>query len=930
MKRTLFILIILKISFLLEAQVISADPVMPVDDQPVTITFNAAEGSAGLEGYTGDIYAHTGVITSESTGSSDWRYVKAEWGENITACKLTSIGNDMYTLDIQPSIREFYGVPDGEKIEQLAFVFRSADGSQTGKTSSGGDIFQTITTADLTVTFNLPKELAVYQTGSEVQVSIIATNASEISVYLDEAEVATGSGNSLQASFFAGNVGKYTLKAIASDGSNSVEQSIDFYVRSEVVEEMMPAGLKRGVNIRDDQSVTMVLFAPYKEFVYVIGEFNNWLPDDNYLMKKDGDYFWLTIDGLDKDTEYAFQFFIDGEIRIADPYTNKTLDPDDQYISNNVYPDLKDYPSGLTEHVASLFKINKEIYNWNITEFSNPEVNKLIIYELHIRDFTANGDIKTVKDSIAYLKRLGVTAIELMPFNEFEGNDSWGYNPSFYFAPDKAYGTENNYKEFIDVCHQNGIAVIMDMVLNHSFGQSPFARMYLDGGKPAENNPWYNRDSNIENSGLSWGYDFNHESEHTKELVDSICSFWINEFKVDGYRFDFTKGFSNTPFTVASDEWANGPDPARVAILKRMADEIWNRKQDAIIAFEHLADNVEEKELANYGILLWGNHNHNFNEATMGYNESGKSDFSWASYKNREWNNPHIINYMESHDEERIMFKNLTYGASTAGYDITKLKTALKRTEAAAVFLMSIPGPKMVWQFGELGYDYSINTCTDGTIDDACRTGRKPIVWEYQEEVNRLSLFDTYKTIIDLKKEEPVFSTEDFDMNVWSGVKNISLNYEGSDVRLVGNFNLTSQSVVPGFSSTGYWYNHFKGDSVNVTDLNMQYSLEAGEFALLTQRKLKGFMPHTGLGDPLYFKDASISPNPATSELFIQTGDKPFMGFYVMGVTGEVISTTWETSYSSTIQIEHLSPGVYFLVLKGENNVQRVFKFIKR
>ena len=57
-----------------------------------------------------------------------------------------------------------------------------------------------------------------------------------------------------------------------------------------------------------------------------------------------------------------------------------------------------------------------------------------------------------------------------MPFNEFEGNDSWGYNPDFYFAPDKYYGPKNTLKEFIDSCHSKGIAVIMDIALNHSFG----------------------------------------------------------------------------------------------------------------------------------------------------------------------------------------------------------------------------------------------------------------------------------------------------------------------------------------------------------------------------------------------------------------------------------------------------------------------------
>ena len=539
---------------------------------------------------------------------------------------------------------------------------------------------------------------------------------------------------------------------------------------------------------------------------------------------------------------------------------------------------------------------------------------------MHIRDWTANGDIKTVTDSINYFKELGVNVIELMPFNEFEGNDSWGYNPSFYFAPDKAYGTANDYKEFIDVCHQNGLAVLMDMVLNHSFGQSPFARMYLDGGKPAANNPWYNRDSNIENSSLSWGYDFNHESQDTEELVDSICSFWMSEYKIDGFRFDFTKGFSNTPFTIASDEWAMGPDPSRITILERMADEIWKRNPDAVVSFEHLADNAEEKELANYGILLWGNHNHNFCQTTMGY--ASESDFSWASYINRGWNDAHIVSYMESHDEERVMYKNENYGASSGSYNVTELKTGLERSGAAAAFLLSIPGPKMIWQFGELGYDISIN--------ENGRTGRKPIKWEYYEDEGRKALFDTYSRMNLLKTTEPVFSTTDFAVDASALTKRIELNYPESDVRLVGNFDLTAKAIKPNFSSAGLWYDYFNGDSVQVSNVDITVTLDPGEYKLYSQKKLYGFIPHTSIGDPTYFKDANISPNPTSDYFTVFTGEKPLRQLKITTITGNLVFYTEVTDANPQIDISSYPAGVYLVHLIGDGNGYKVFKMIKK
>ncbi len=910
---------------------VTTSPASPVDSESVLITFDASLGSQGLMDYTGDIYAHTGVITDQSTSSSDWKYVKAGWSENIEACKMTSLGDNLYQLEITPSIIDFYGVADGETIEQMAFVFRNSDGSLEGKTSSGGDIFVNVSTLNLTVSIQEPVDYAVYASGDSVDVQITATNATAISYYVNGSLMESVESDTLITSFTAGDAGKHTLVATASADGSSVNDTIDFYVRGEVDTVAMSDNLKRGVNRIDEETVTFVLYAPDKSFVHVIGDFNNWEPNDDYLMKLDDDgvHFWLTVSGLDANTEYAYQYYIDGDIRVADPYTNKTCDEYDVYIDEDVYPDLKDYPDEFTSYPTAVFTINEDEYQWTVTDFTNPDISELVIYELHVRDFTDSGAIKTVTDSINYFIDLGVTAIELMPFNEFEGNDSWGYNPSFYFAPDKAYGTPNDYKEFIDVCHENGIAVLMDMVLNHSYGQSPFARMYLDeDGNPADNNPWYNPTSNFLNPDAQWGYDFNHESEDTQELVDSICSFWMSEYKIDGFRFDFTKGFSNTIYD--EDSWGSAYDADRIVILERMADEIWARKSDAIISFEHLSDNDEETELANYGILLWGNHNYAFNEATMGYYNN--SDLSWMSYVNRGWDEAHIVNYMESHDEERIMYKNLTYGDSEGDYDVTELETALERTQAAAVFLISVPGPKLIWQFGELGYDYSINTCTDGSVDEdgGCRTSSKPAGWEYYGNEYRMALFDVYSEIINLKKKEPVFTTDDFSMSVSGAAKRIELNYTDSDVRLIGNFDLVEQSIQPNFSSTGVWYNHFAGDSITVTDMDAYYTLDAGQFALFSQKKLEGFIPSTGIGDPTYFEDAFIAPNPTSNQVTIYSGDNLLVQVKITSLTGIELYNEKVATTELQVNVGSFPTGIYLVHLIGDDDGYKVFKLLKQ
>src|SRR5690606_27934258 len=143
------------------------------------------------------------------------------------------------------------------------------------------------------------------------------------------------------------------------------------------------------------------------------------------------------------------------------------------------------------EGIVSVLSLNNTAYNWQTTTFNRPDALDLVIYELHVRDFLDQRNYKTLRDSISYLKRLGVNAVELMPVQEFEANSSWGYNPSFHFALDKYYGTTNELKAFIDECHQEGIAVILDMVLNHAFGQSPMVRLYQQSGS-LTNNPWFN------------------------------------------------------------------------------------------------------------------------------------------------------------------------------------------------------------------------------------------------------------------------------------------------------------------------------------------------------------------------------------------------------------------------------------------------------
>ncbi|MFH2032362.1 MAG: alpha-amylase family glycosyl hydrolase [Bacteroidota bacterium] len=855
---------------LLFSQVLKTIPEFAKESDSIIVIFNAAEGNQGLKGYTGDVYAHTGVLTNLSATPSDWKHVIGSWGNNTTQPKLTRIGTDLYQLVIG-NPREFYKVTEtAENIQKLAFVFRSSDNQKTGRDSDGGDIFATIYEKGVNVSIVSPTEEFLFtELNDTISIKAIATDADTLSLFLDNIVLSRSTTDSLEYDLVVQTTGKHWIKVVGvNNNGTKASDSLSYIVNIEASVLPLPDGITTGINYISNNSVTLALYAPNKKFVYLIGDFTDWQIDTAFQMNRtpNNSTYWITVNNLSIGTEYGFQYLIDGDLKIPDPYADKILDPwNDKWIDDATYPNLKKYPTDKTTGIVSVLQTAQGNYVWTTDNFLKPKKTDLVIYEMLIRDFVSTHHYQTLIDTLDYLQKLGVNAIELMPVFEFEGNESWGYNPMMYFAPDKYYGTKNDLKAFIDAAHGKGIAVILDMVLNHSYGLNPLVRLYWDAAnnRPSPDNPWFNVTS--PNPVYSWGSDFNHESQATKDFVDRVNKYWLTEYKFDGFRFDFTKGFTNTP----GDGGAR--DNARIQILKRMADAIWQTDPQAYVILEHFVDNSEEKELAEYGMLVWGNSNYNFNEATMGYNESGKSDFSWASYKNRGWSVPHLVSYMESHDEERLMYKNLLYGNSSGGYSVKYLPTALNRIKLASAFFFSIPGPKMIWQFGELGYDVS--------IEENGRVGNKPILWNYLDDINRENLYKTISVITDLKKNFDVFETTNFSMSVSSGAKRIALNHASMSVTIIGNFNVAETQINPAFQHSGKWYDFFSGDSVVINDASALISLAPGEFHIYSDKKLP--TPEAGIltdieeetiSLPDQFLLAQNYPNPFNPETTIEFG----------------------------------------------------------
>ncbi|MCB0629472.1 MAG: alpha-amylase family glycosyl hydrolase [Saprospiraceae bacterium] len=873
LQRLISLALLVLVARVLSGQIITVDPAFPTATDQITIYFDATKGTAGLKDCNCDVYLHTGVITNQSTGSSDWRYVQTTWGQANSAWKMSPVSGqaNQYSYVIGSSIREYYQVPAGEAIEQLAFVFRNADGSKEGKDTGGADIFYEVYDASLQIALTSPAQNPFFvDQGANVVVEAQSNKAATLSIWQDgilEKEVSNTTN--ISNTFVADN-GIHIVEVRAVAGNETASQTLVYLTSDAQSPTPPPADYPDGLSRINESAAFFQLHAPTNELAFLIGDFNDWQISADYLMHRSEDgTFWLEVDGLTPGQTYTYQYLVDEGIRIADPLSTLVLDPEhDQYIPEVTFPDLPDYPVGNTQGIVSVFKWGSPDYNWQIGDFQAPPREELVVYELLLRDFLARHDYQTLKDTLDYLQRLGINAIELMPISEFEGNISWGYNPSFHMALDKYYGTPEAFKSLIDECHRRGIAVILDVVYNHAFSQSPLARLDWDAAafKPSPTNPWLNVEATHP---FNVGYDFNHESPDTRRYIDRVMQYWLEEFRVDGFRFDLSKGFTQRRTTDVGF-WGSY-EPNRIATLKHYADVMWSVNPDAYVILEHFADNLEEVELINYGMMSWagaGVHNA-YLEGSMGY----ATDLKGASYKYRNWPLPHLMAYMESHDEERMVYKNKTFGNSLGNYNVKNYPTSIRRAELAAAFFYTIPGPKMLWQFGELGYDYSINTCEDGTIGD-CRLSPKPIRWDFLDDPARNRLFDVVSGLIYLKTNYDVFNTTDFTLDVSSNTpaKKIFLNNAEMDVVIQGNFDVSDQTLSNAFSHTGWWYDYFTGDSILVENAGMSVSLAPGAYHVYTSVALNeppnGFPTKVNTLVKDHFQ-IRISPNPVSSHFRI-------------------------------------------------------------
>lgn len=968
MKRFLLAILLILTGITVDAQLLRWSPAFIQDTSAsITITCDATKGNKGLLNYTPatDVYVHIGVITSASTSSSDWKYVPFTWGTTNPAANAPAAGTNLWRYTITGGLRSFFNITNpSEKILKIAILFRNGNGSIKQTNADGSDMYIPVYDNGLYARIDTPLKQPTYipiiepvtkNVGDVLNINAKASQPSRLTIYYNGTAIAYDSAvTQLSAAPTIAAAGTQTVIAEAYSGSAFSRDTVSFLVSGGTNFAPLPAGVTDGINYEPgDTSATLVLYAPKKTKIIVLGDFNNWTPSLNYQMNETPDSlrFWIRLTGLTPGVEYAYQYQIDGSLTVADYNAEKILDKNvDPQIPSTTYPNLKPFPANAVGSIVSVLQTAKPAYNWQVTNFFRPDKRNLLIYELLIRDFTATQNWKGLQDTLSYLKRLGVNAIEVMPFNNFEGYSSWGYNPNFYFAPDKVYGTETAVKQFIDACHQQGIAVIMDMVMNHSFGSSPMVQMYWDPVKniPAANNPWFNQ---YPTHAYNVGYQFNHQSQATIDFRNRVITYWLTKYKIDGFRWDLAKGFTqkNTCDAFGNNcnvaAWGNY-DTARVATWKNIYDKIQSVSQGAYCILEMFADNSEEQVEANYGMMIWGNLNSNFNQATMGYSNPSW-DVSYGVYTNRGYNQPNLITYMESHDEERLMYKNEQYGNSNGSYAIKDTATGLKRNAMATALWAMIPGPKMLWQFGELGYDYSINTCPNGTVDatGGCRTDPKPLRWDYYSNPNRLALYNVYAQLLKLRTN-PVYSStftapKNISYNLGNAFKQLIVTGDSLSVVFVGNFDVNQQSTSVTFPSAGTWYSYLSSKTITASGGADNITLQPGEYYVYTNKNVNNTVVTavTPVNNPLENMQLQISPNPANAAAMVkfQVPASGVVRLDVYNIDGQYMANIWNgfkpkgmqtiSLYANGFSSAGLPNGVYFLVME-QNGQRKVQQFL--
>ncbi len=478
------------------------------------------------------------------------------------------------------------------------------------------------------------------------------------------------------------------------------------------------------------QNTTFELFAPYNKSVDLIGDWDQWKPIP--MIKDDKGIWRVEVPLPDGEYQYKFEliskspFVLDQKVTIADPRAMRfTLD----------------------SHENSVIKVKKGVpvihtYKWKHDDVPLVPNEQLVIYELHVGDFRGGmgddqkkpGKFTDVIEKLDYLADLGITAIELMPVNEFPGDHSWGYALHSIYAVENSYGTPEELCKLVDEAHARGIRVIHDAVYNHMQSEAPLTRIDYDY--------WF-YEHNPDEASLNFGPKFNYEFHDdnldiwpAREYVINALRLWVEQFHIDGIRFDCTRAIKYYDLL----QWFNNEAHSRVGFkpFYTIAEHV---PQDPTIA------GVEGPVDA-----AWHDNFYRQMSATaIGTNKDGREPYNTSevlrlldSRKDGFSSGYNTIQYLNNHDEQRVMYQ---LGAMANTFD----DAAFRRAKLGASLLLTAPGIPMLWMGEEFGQP------TPKTLEP------QPLQWGLLENDRNKGLFQHYSHLIKLRKENPALYSDNFE-----------------------------------------------------------------------------------------------------------------------------------------------------------------------
>jgi len=539
-------------------------------------------------------------------------------------------------------------------------------------------------------------------------------------------------------------------------------------------------------------SIEFQLFAPYNKGVALIGSFSDW---QEIPMQKDRQGYFRTLVELE-DGVYQYKFRLQSKSWFFEP--DQWVDVNDPYAT-----DID------ADHENSVVRIKDgqritDTYVWQHEDHPLPADQELVIYEMHVANFSGGeddphprGKYKHVIEKLDYLCELGINAIELMPVKEYPGDYSWGYNPRYFFATESSYGTTAGLKQLIDECHGRGIRIILDGIYNHSEAASPLTQI--------DHDYWYHHEPRDPEN--NWGPEFNYEFYDEKldtyparKFIGDTVRFWIQEYHIDGIRYDAARQMANYDFM----GWI-------VQEAKRMA----SMKPFYNIA-EHIPETTDIVGPEGPMDACW---HESFYHCVLEHITGDTFDLERLkdvldAKRQGYLGATDVVNYLTNHDQEHLMVE-------LAEREIFEAE-AFRRAKLGAVLLMTAIGVPLIWMGEEFG-EYKRKTPDQSKLE-----------WPLLGNDLNQSLFEYYKGLIALRKHNHALYTEninffheDPDNKVLAYIR---WNDQGDRVVVVVNFSdqFLAQYQISNFPEAGTWHEWTLNYDVEARDEGVK--LDLGEY----------------------------------------------------------------------------------------------------